>query len=241
MCSGHQAKRILFLRSGTDDSYEKASRDLGFESHTINPIQKEFINIDKLAKVMAALEFDALVFTSQTSVEALARMNPQELPLTLPVYVVGKATAQCARNLGFKNVIGEKSGSSKNLATVILSENKTQSRFLFPGASKLIGGLKEPLETAGHHLEIIPVYQTTSRAQNDLQDEINQIDLVDVAVYFSPSGVDSIHHLISNRWPNIRTIAIGQSTAKSLPADKCEIAPSPDLEGVIHCLAQIEL
>ena len=31
-------------------------------------------------------------------------------------------------------------------------------------------------------MEIIPVYQTTSRAQNDLRDEINQIDLVDVAV-----------------------------------------------------------
>ena len=234
MCSGHQVKRILFLRSGTDDSYENASRDLGFKSHTINPIQKEFINLEKLATKMASMEFDALVFTSQTSVEALAHIKPQELPLTLPVYVVGKATAQCARNLGFKNILGEKSGSSKNLAAVILSENKTQSRFLFPGASKLIGGLKEPLEAAGHHLEIIPVYQTTSRAQNELQDEINQIDIADVAVYFSPSGVDSIHHIISNRWPNIRTIAIGQSTAKSLPADKCEIAPSPDLEGIFR-------
>lgn len=241
MCSGHQVKRILYLRSGTDDSYEKATRDLGFKSYTINPIQKEFINLDKLAKTLATLEFDAIVFTSQTSVEALTLIEPQELPLTLPVYVVGKATAQCARNLGFKNILGENSGSSKNLANVILSENKSQSRFLFPGASKLIGGLKESLETAGHHLEIFPVYQTTSRAQNELQDEINQIDLVDVAVYFSPSGVDSIHHLISNRWPNIRIIAIGQSTAKSLLADKCEIAPSPDLEGVIHCLAQIEL
>ena len=231
MCSGQQMKRILFLRSGTDDSYEQASRDLGYKSYTINPIQKEFINLDNLAEKMTTMDFDAIVFTSQTSLEALVLVRSQELPVNLPVYVVGKATAQCARNLGFKNVIGENSGSSKNLASVILSENKTRTRFLFPGASKLIGGLKEPLETAGHELEILPVYQTTSRGQNDLQSEMNKIDSVDVAVYFSPSGVESIHHLILDRWPNIRTIAIGQSTAKSLPADKCEIAPSPDLEG----------
>jgi len=241
MCSGHQTKRILFLRSGIDDSYEKASRDLGFKSYTINPIQKEFINLDKLAEKISNFDFDALILTSQTSAEALALISPQELPITIPVYVVGKATAQYARKIGFKNILGEDSGSSKNLASVILSGSKAQTRFLFPGASKLIGGLKKPLETAGHLLEILPVYMTTSRAQNELQNEITNIDFVDVAIYFSPSGVEAIDHLISDRWPNIRTIAIGQSTAKSLPADKCEIAPSPDLEGVIHCLAQIEL
>ena len=231
MCTGHQVKRILFLRSGTDDLYEKASRELGFTSYTINPIQKQFINLDKLTEKLTTLDFDALVFTSQTSVEALSLISSQQLPLNLTVYVVGRATGQSARKLGFKNILGENSGSSKNLANVILSENKTLTRFLFPGASKLIGGLKEPLETAGHQLEILPVYQTTSRSQNELQAEICQIDMVDVAVYFSPSGVESIHNLILDRWPNIRTIAIGQSTAKSLPADKCEIAPSPDLEG----------
>lgn len=242
MCSGHHVKRVLFLRSGTDDSYEKASRDRGFKPYTINPIQKEFINLDQLTERITTLEYDALVLTSQTSVEALTLIDSRALPLSLPVFVVGQATARCARNLGFKYIFGENSGSSKNLANVIQSENKKQSRFFFPGARKLTGGLKESLETAGHHLDIMPVYETRSRAKNDLRVEINNIDThVDVAVYFSPSGVESIHHLIMNRWPNIRTVAIGQSTAKSLPVDKCVVAPTPDLEGVIHCLAQIDL
>lgn len=243
MCSGHKSKRILFLRSGTDNSYEKASADLGFRSYTINPIQKEFINLDKLNEIISKADFDAFIFTSQTSVEALTYLSGQVLPLTIPVFVVGKATAKSAQNLGFVNIHGENSGSSKNLANEILAEFKSPSRFLFPGASKLIGGLKEPLEAAGHHLELLPVYKTTSRGSDDLQNELDKIDHADVAVYFSPSGVESIHHLISERWPNIHSIAIGQSTAKNscLLADKCDIAPSPDLEGVIHCLAQIGL
>lgn len=233
MCA--QTKRILFLRSGTSNVYEEASAQLGYQTYTINPIQKKFINLEKLADKLSCGGFDGLIFSSQTSVEAF-RSIP-DIDFKLPVYAVGKATAQSARNLGFKCIIGEDSGSSTNLANVILTRCTSPNRLLFPGADKLIGGLKEPLENAGHYLEILPVYKTTSRVTIDLQNELEDISHVDVAVYFSPSGVESIHGLISDRWPNIRSIAIGQSTAKLL-AD-CIISPSPDVEGVIHCLAQI--
>jgi len=239
MC-GYHAKRILFLRSGTDDSYEDAANKLGYQTYTINPIEKKFINIDKLADRITSQHFDGFVFTSKTSIDALnciPNLNLDSNLLNMPVYTVGKATAQCARTFGFKFVHGEEAGSSKNLTNVILEKCKCPSRLLFPGATKLIGGLKEPLEAAGYSLDVLPVYSTTSRDSNELKIELEKIDRIDVAVYFSPSGVESIQSLISDRWPAICSIAIGQSTAKML-AD-CIISPSPDVKGVIHCLAQI--
>lgn len=240
MMCGHQAKRILFLRSGTDDSYERAANEIGYQSYTINPIEKKFINIDKLADKITSRGFDGFVFTSKASIEALSCIPDLNLDSTLwdiPVYTVGKATAQCARTLGFKFVHGEEAGSSKNLSNVILEQCKP-SRLLFPGASKLIGGLIEPLEAVGYQIEVLPVYSTTARDPIQLKIELEKLEnQIDVVVYFSPSGVDSIQSLISDRWPAICSIAIGQSTAKML-AD-CIISPSPDVKGVIHCLAQI--
>lgn len=240
---------VLFFRSGTDSSYDDAALKIGYVPYTISPITKSFLNIPELTNMLLGQSYDGIIFTSQTAVEAVEiAVTDCALPestLHLPVFVVGKATAKRAKEFGFISVVGEASGSANKLYDIILEYfsqfgvERESMKLLFPGAAKLIGDLGPRLNSIGLKVDILPVYSTSSR-NNDcpgFRRELEAIEALKTVVFFSPSGVKSVLDLIINKWPKVRFIAIGPTTAKSLSS--CYIAESPTVEGVMDCLEKL--
>lgn len=139
---------LLKTRSAPTDSYEEHFQSsAGFRPRFIKVLEHRFIdsNLDWLQKLISdgafALEnrstvaptgerFGALIFTSQRAVDAfsqvLDRLEGQSLqrllPDTLPIYVVGPATANAVRALNLAcPVIGEDTGNGDALANFILA------------------------------------------------------------------------------------------------------------------------
>jgi len=96
----------------------------------------------------------ALAFTSRNGVEAFARLSPGR---ALPVFTVGNATAEAARERGFGQ-IRSAGGALGDLAALLAAEAPRQGLVLIPGALEPAGDL--PALLAGHiRARALPVYE----------------------------------------------------------------------------------
>ena len=98
--------------------------------------------------------FTALAFTSPNGVAAFAALTPDR---SLPVFAVGDATAERARQAGFRTVASA-AGALPDLARMIAGE--ATGRVLVPGAREPAGDLDARLDGAVGTV-ILPVYETT--------------------------------------------------------------------------------
>ena len=220
-------RKVLLLRSGTDGTYDDLAT--GWSSVSVSPIEKKLINIDQL-RLELANNYDGIILTSRTAVQALNNANVK-VNEKWPVFVVGGATGRAARELGLVDIVGESSGDAVRLAPQIIAYfDQTRSiRLLHPGATKMIGGLHEKLQPANIESIHLPVYETTSRQEDELSGDLAKLKEIDACVYFSPSGVKAARHLVKTKWPNAREIAIGNTTAASL--DDSLVAKDPNAKG----------
>lgn len=219
-------KNVLLLRSGSDGDYQTELDKVGWSSRSISPIQKQLINSSQLAKALDE-SFDGLILTSRTAVEAVQQVRTE---VTWPIFVVGEATGRAVRKLlEHQEIIGEDSGDAVRLAPQIIEFFDRPANLLHPGATRMIGGLKEKLAESSIVSNHIPVYETTSRDSQDLVKALSNVEHIDAVVYFSPSGVNSARSLVSQRWPKAQEIAIGISTAKAL--DNCLVCQHPNARG----------
>ena len=227
-------KNVLLLRSGDNLGAYASSMPPGWAVNQISPIRKHFINLPRLADTIKSTDFDGMILTSKTAVEAVSQT---QVDFTGPVFVVGQATGAAVRqNLNsITEIIGEKSGDAVRLAPMIIDYFNGQSEpvnLLHPGATKMIGGLAEkiaPIKSL--HL---PVYETCPRDRAELEAELDKMSSTefDAIVYFSPSGVNAARDVIRTRWPRARQIAIGQSTASVL--DSCLVCKDPNPAGKLN-------
>ena len=220
-------KTVLLLRSGADGDYTFE----GWTAYSISPIQKSLINLDLLEIELNNDTYAGIILTSRTAVEAVKAMRTD---IVVPIFVVGEATGRVVRSsINHGVIVGEKSGDAVRLAPQIIDhfQNRKDVRLLHPGASKMIGGLSEKLADSGIISNHLPVYETTSRPEEQLSQDLDNLTKIDAVVFFSPSGVKSAQHLVRQRWPSASEIAIGISTAKSL--DNCLICKDPNAKGNI--------
>ena len=97
----------------------------------------------------------ALAFTSPNGVAAFAGLSPDR---SLPVFAVGDATAERARQVGFATVTSA-SGALPDLAWLIAGA--AVGRVLVPGAREPAGDLDALLDGAVEAV-ILPVYEATA-------------------------------------------------------------------------------
>jgi len=96
----------------------------------------------------------ALAFTSPNGVAVFADLTPER---DLPVFVVGDATAERARQAGFSRVTSA-SGALSDLAWLIAAE--APGRVLIPGAREPAGDIDALLNGAVETV-VLPVYEAT--------------------------------------------------------------------------------
>lgn len=140
---GAEAKpaRIWITRAEPGASRTAARlRDMGFE-----PIIAPLLAIENLTPPVPDLAaFDALAFTSINGVVAFAALTPER---DRPVFAVGDATAQAARDAGFADVRSA-SGDLHALARLIASE-LNDAGVLVPQAETPAGDFDTALAAAG--------------------------------------------------------------------------------------------
>lgn len=119
--------RLLVTRPQPDaDAQAEKLKALGHEVIAAPLLEVEFLEFSPLPLDAA----QALIATSRNGLRALASSPELQATLKLPLYAVGKATADLARDLGF-NEIHSGPGTAEELVPLIASECK-------PGAGALL-------------------------------------------------------------------------------------------------------
>ncbi|XP_063434021.1 uroporphyrinogen-III synthase-like [Mytilus trossulus] len=242
-------KFILLLRSPTEggiDQYHKTLESKGYNPVSVPVLKFNFINIDEYTdRLSNYTSYHSIVFTSQQAVKATQEViqpwkegKQSELVKSLTCYVVGKATAKTARQLGF-SPNGEESGNADNLCDYILLErDESEERpILFPCSNIRKDTILERLcskGTEGIPVEELNVYETVHR--DEITDEIKR--LVDkygkpfAVVFFSPSGVQALKkNNLLEMLKSTKVVALGPSTHSELEKESMEVfgtAEKPD-------------
>ncbi|CAG2203007.1 UROS [Mytilus edulis] len=247
-------KFILLLKSPTEggiDQYHKTLESEGYNPVSVPVLKFNFINIDEYSdRLSNYTSYCSIVFTSQQAVKATQEViqswkegKQSELVKSLTCYVVGKATAKTARQLGF-SPNGEESGNADNLCDCILLErDESEERtILFPCSNIRKDTIIERLCSKGIPVEELNVYETIHR--DDITDEVKQ--LVEkygkpfAVVFFSPSGVQALKkNNLLEILKSSKIVALGPSTHSELEKESMEVfgtAEKPDPRSLLEVI-----
>ena len=149
--SGRPRVWVTRARPGADRTAERL-RALGME-----PVVQPLLTVQPLSPALPDLDrFAALVFTSLNGVAAYADLTPRR---DHPVFAVGDATAQAARDAGFAEVRSA-AGDLEDLTRLLA--DAAPGPLLTVAAETPAGDLTQSLREAGgaQPVEILTVYRT---------------------------------------------------------------------------------
>ena len=214
-------------------------------SYVQQPVLKEYlINQD---------QWSGICVTSARAVTAIGNVMEDRMKQAfgLPVFAIGK-NGNSMMELGWRSVVCQ-GNNSNELADQIIQYNqmiKLTKPILYVCSNIRRDSLPNILKNNGIPLQEIIAYET-----NDNQDLINRFDqlkldlkqifelknskkLMLFMVFFSPSGVKAVHHLINNlinefndKELDVRYIALGEATSNVIKQNYCSVwcvSPAPN-------------
>ncbi len=154
----------------------------------------------------------ALAFTSANGLRAFARLSADR---SLRVFAVGAATAQAARQAGFKQVLSA-DGDVAALARGIASRRaEIGGAVLHPGAAELAGDLAGALEQARVEVRALTLYDTLPTRFEPRQ--IEQLADVDIALVHSAKAAAALAVILKNHpQPHLRVLGLSKAVLKPL-------------------------
>lgn len=198
-----------------------------------------------LRRAVSRLEtFHWLVLTSPRAVAALAECRSR-LPDHVEVAVVGRATAERARSVGFRvDVVGSGEGGEALANELVARGIGEDVQVFFPASSRAGKGLVGALEAAGANVEQVVAYETRSTPFDPEQHP--GLKEADVVSFTSPSAVEGWVSAWAGRAASflrdsVRYVAIGATTdaaleEQGLPAIR---APEASFEGVVEATRRL--
>lgn len=226
----------------------QAMQEARFNVKFIPTLHFDFVSQRELSEAMSnPSRFSGLILTSQTAVEACSRaLQLGSVPQgwsSLPVFVVGTATAEAVHSQLALKAEGGTCGNAKTLAQTIIEyfqPNRSESKpLLFPCSDLHMETLPSILQEAGLPLCSIVSYQTVPHPDlvKCLKEE-EQTILPDEEVwfvFFSPSGVQFVNQLFRSllERKGAKLAAIGPTTAEAIKKVGLKVAatastPTPE-------------
>lgn len=149
--------RLLVTRPQPDaDVQIEKLKALGHEGIAAPMLEIEFLDFSPLP--LSGTQ--ALIATSRNALRALAASAALEAAHQLPLYVVGAATADLARELGF-GIIHEGPGTAQDLLPLIEAEcSPGDGTLIHLAGVRLAFDLKSALEDVGFKVELRALYKT---------------------------------------------------------------------------------
>ena len=188
-------------------------------------------------------DVQAILLTSANAVRAL---QPQKINIQLPVFAVGKMTAEAAKSLGFVNVTNA-SGNVNDLVRSIRNKLRPElGQIVHIAAASVAGDLIGQLKTAGYKVRKITIYETipTRNFRTKTRDALSTNSLDGVLLYSPRSArtfVDILRRenlsLISKK---LNLYALSEAiadAASNLVWQKCFVASEPNENALLQLLS----
>lgn len=152
--------RLLVTRPEPEaDVLAETLRNAGYE-----PIVEPMLVIRPVANVRLQLDgIDALVVTSANALRAISDHPDLATMRRLPLYTVGAATAEAARQLGFGQIV-EGGGSAAALLPMLAAAFRARTRLLHLAGDVVAVDLATPLSRSGIALDTTIVYESVARS-----------------------------------------------------------------------------
>ena len=153
----------------------------------------------------------ALAFTSANGLRAFAQACADR---SLQVFAVGAATAQAAREVGFRRVLSADGDVAALAEGIAARRNEIGGAVLHPGAAELAGDLAGALARAGVEVRALTLYDTAPTALGP--DQVAGLGEVDVALVHSAKGAQALAAVLAVH-PQPRLKVLGLSKAVLAP------------------------
>lgn len=186
--------------------------------------------------------FSALIFTSETAVEACRRFSAAQRAL-LPqrAYCVGRRTAQAAQGLGFAAQSAD--GDADALVAAILRDAPPAPLLHLHGAETR-GDVAARLTAAGLETLSVETYQQVAQPLDKQTLAALQADAALVLPVFSPRTAQILAEALIVAAPRapLHFVAISDATAaplRRLPFASLSVAAQPDAEAMLQRMASL--
>lgn len=187
-------------------------RALGFE-----PLVAPLITVETVADDPVDLTgVVALAFTSANGVAAFSGQCPAR---ALPVFAVGAATAEAARNVGFVQV-SSADGDVDALAALIAARGPHLGAVLYPGPAEAAGDLVGALAQRGVLSRRLVVYRSVDRFPDDATAAL--IPTLDAVLLHAPRAARTLaswlrsHPTANLMAPNLTALCLSANVAAPL-------------------------
>ena len=139
--------------------------------------------------------FAAVVMTSANAARAIANHPRRDELLALPVFTVGRHTAEAAGAAGFSNVASA-DGGWRELVRLVASNTKTKAkgkatRLLYLPAERPAGDVAGVLTALGRTVETVVLYRTVANPDAARQLRAALADRVDGVLHYSPRSAQA--------------------------------------------------
>jgi uroporphyrinogen-III synthase len=235
-------KTIVILRSPDEcEEIEAAIKDRGFE-----PLAHEILKVDILDTSFSEIEEDTpLIFTSANAVRAFIRSSDKR---QMPVYTVGRNTADEARSFGFQNVECA-FGTAAELVDLLTGPGRVHAKPpLYIRAETISQDMKTLCSARGLAINEAVAYRSTPVEKLGIE-LLKKADSRQIAaiMFFSARGAQVFSDLIQQydralRMTPIKALCIGDGMIHSLsvlPFSEVKVASTPDRHGMIKLLDQL--
>ena len=193
--------------------------------------------------ILRNTEIPVFAFTSQNGVEAFDhyRQSGAEIPENVPVYAVGKKTAEALEKIGLKAESPNQqdgAGLAQKLVEDFSKDPEMKSaKVLHFCGDKRRDEFRQFLQDADIHVRDVVVYKTILKNMNIPQTP------VDGLLFYSPSAVQAFRSsggFLNKQLPEL--FAIGSTTAEELSIETgkhVHISPEPNTETLLEFVAQV--
>lgn len=176
-------------------------------------------------------DFEALICTSKNALKALEKAK---IPLEFKgdIYAVGEKTAQEAKRLGFKKI----KIPSKAYGAVLFEEFKDEllkKNCLYLRGESVSYDIKKALQKEGASVEERVVYKSVFVGSK------MKLEQPGIFIFTSPLGVENFLHSF-NFHQKDKFIALGESTAKKLPAKNLFISKRQSIEDCVALAKELK-
>jgi uroporphyrinogen-III synthase len=236
--------RFLVTRPEPDAlKFRAALEELGHEA-TVEPL------LEVTFEDCEAIDLDgvqALIATSRNGLRALRAQQARLAARKLPLFAVGKATAEEARALGFETVVTGAGTVHELVAHIVSVADPANGLVLHLAGDRLAGDLKGELEEQGFRV-LQPVVYRTVAAKSLSEDTVAQLAAgeIDGVILLSPRTASiytalMVKHGLVKAARDLVHFCLSEDVAKRLaPLGNVsrEIAEAPRLEEILALIEE---
>ncbi len=231
--------RLLVTRAEPDAIKLRAKLESMGHEATVEPL----LSVDYVENPAIDLDgVQALIATSRNALRALRNLPVRREAVGLPLFAVGKATAEEARALGFSTVITGAGNAQALMNHIVSVVDPAAGLLMHLAGDRLAGDLAGDLEAQGFRVVEVVVYRTIA-ARGFSSDTLEQLAMGEIegVILLSPHTATVYASLVKKsglvRYVDGMThFCLSQAVAKRLePLGKLrvEVAAEPSLRQVL--------